>query len=57
MDVLVNKILEVARDAGKPRPAGAKGTVSLVAPDESAAPAEKQDNLFANFRLDQCCTT
>ena len=57
MDVLVNKILEVARDAGKPRPAGAKGTVSLVAPDESAAPAEKQDNLFANFRLDQCCKT
>ena len=61
MEVLVTKILEVAKQTGKPRPAG-KGTVTLVAPDEAAGgAAAKSENAFANLtsnlRLDQCCKT
>jgi len=55
MDTLVTKILEVAKDAGKPKAAG-KGSITLVAQDETGAtPGQKPENFMDN--LSQCCKT
>ena len=60
MDTLVTKILEVAKQTGKPRPAGGKGTVTLVANDDgSGAPGAATEGGFSlkNISYDQCCKT
>lgn len=55
MDTLVTKILEVAKDAGKPKATG-KGSITLVTQDDAgAAPGQKPENVMDN--LSQCCKT
>jgi hypothetical protein len=61
MDALVTKILEVARQAGRPRGAVAgKGTISLVASEDAVAAGTAPNGKPAGGVLggfDQCCKT